>query len=78
LPTLEASWGTLDWQSQEWGLSPTSPTGGQQEVDNSASDANIAPTDVSEVIERDWVAHATGNRLYASWSSVQATWGTSL
>jgi hypothetical protein len=48
---------------------------GQWTVDNSASDNNIAPTDVSELIERDWVAHATGNRSYTSWSLVQATLG---
>jgi hypothetical protein len=76
LPTLEASWGTLDWQGQEWGLSPTSPTVGQWAVDNSASDANIAQTDVLELIECNWVVHATGNRSYTSWSSVQATWGS--
>jgi hypothetical protein len=57
-------------------LFPTSPTAGQWAGDNSVSDNNIAPTDVSELIERDWVAHATGSRSYASWSSVQATWGT--
>jgi hypothetical protein len=63
---LEVLWETLDWQGQEWGLSPTSPTAGQWVVDNSASDTNIALTDVLKLIERDWVAHATGNRSYTS------------